>query len=164
MPTHDAAAFRRLCAQYRWLAIFMVVSVGGLLALIHIIFPLLLWMRDGVIREGVIGTSVFALPTVCYLYGVWAIGQGLGAVSRGRLIQPTLAGTLRKVGLALGAGGVLSVFVVTNALRVVGEIRGGYLNFDVGAMTLGMIGGALYLLGRVVDQAGRVQAELDEMI
>jgi hypothetical protein len=47
---------------------------------------------------------------------------------------------------------------------VVGEIRGGYLNLDVGAMTLGMIGGALYLLGRVVDQAGRVQAELDEMI
>jgi hypothetical protein len=31
-------------------------------------------------------------------------------------------------------------------------------------MTLGMIGGALFLLGRVVDQADHVQAELDEMI
>ena len=34
----------------------------------------------------------------------------------------------------------------------------------VAGMTLGMIGGALFLLGRVVDQAGAVQAELDEMI
>ena len=31
-------------------------------------------------------------------------------------------------------------------------------------MTLGMIGGALFLLGRVLDQAADVQAELDEMI
>ena len=31
-------------------------------------------------------------------------------------------------------------------------------------MTLGMIGGALFLLGGVMDQAGKVQAELDEMI
>ena len=31
-------------------------------------------------------------------------------------------------------------------------------------MTLGMIGGALFLLGRVVDQADRIQSELDEMI
>jgi hypothetical protein len=42
--------------------------------------------------------------------------------------------------------------------------RGGYLHFDVAGMTLGMIGGALFLLGRVMEQAGRVQAELDEMI
>lgn len=164
MPTHEATAFRRLCAQYRWLAVFMVVSVGGLLALMHIGFPLALWLRDGVIRDGGIGAAVFALPTVCYLYGVWAIGQGLGEVARGRLIQPALSGTLRKVGLALGAGGVLSVFGVTNILRLIGESRGGYLYFDVAGMTLGMIGGALYLLGRVVDHAGRVQAELDEMI
>ena len=58
----------------------------------------------------------------------------------------------------------MSVFVVSNVLRLIEHGRGGYLHFDVAGMTLGMIGGALFLLGRVVDQAGRLQAELDEMI
>ena len=34
---------------------------------------------------------------------------------------------------------------------------------DVGSMTLAVIGGALVLLGYVVDQAVRVQAEMDQM-
>lgn len=66
--------------------------------------------------------------------------------------------------MALGIGGLLTVFVTLNLLRLVGQTHGGYLNFDVGGMTLGMIGGALFLLGRVIDQAGLVQAEMDEMI
>ena len=51
MPAPETAAFRRLCVQYRWLAIFMVVSVGVLLAFMHIAFPLALWVRDGQVRE-----------------------------------------------------------------------------------------------------------------
>jgi hypothetical protein len=88
----------------------------------------------------------------------------MGQLSRGRLIQPTLSSALRQVGLALGIGGVASVFLVTNLARVLEGGRGGWPHFDVAGMTLGMIGGALFLLGRVMDQAGRVQAELDEMI
>jgi hypothetical protein len=164
MPSSDIVAFRRLCAQYRWLAIFMVISVGGLLALMHLAFPLALWIKEGAPLPGWRANAIAALPTVCYLYGVWAIGQSLGQISRGRLIQPVLAGGLRRVGLSLGIGGLLSVFAVTNVLRVIGETRGGYLHFDVAGMTLGMIGGALFLLGRVAEQADRVQAELDEMI
>ena len=58
----------------------------------------------------------------------------------------------------------MSVFVVTNLARVIEGGRGSFLHFDVAGMTLGMIGGALFLLGRVIDQADRIQAELDEMI
>ena len=68
------------------------------------------------------------------------------------------------VGLALGVGGVWSVFVVTNLTRIIQGGQGGWLHFDVSGMTLGMIGGALFLLGRVLGQAADVQAELDEMI
>ena len=57
-----------------------------------------------------------------------------------------------------------SVFIVSNLMRLVGFTKGSYLNFDVAGMTLGMIGGALFLLGRVMDQALAAQAELDEMI
>ena len=68
------------------------------------------------------------------------------------------------MGIALGVGGVLSVFVVTNAVRLLNAGQGGYLHFDVPGMALGMIGGALFLLSRVMSQAAAAQAELDEMI
>ncbi|MGH7026446.1 DUF2975 domain-containing protein [Brevundimonas sp.] len=144
----------------------MVASVGGLLALMHVVAPAAHWLRnpspDFPWRFG--GDLIWASPAVCYLLGVWFIGRAMGQLARGRLIQPTLASALRRVGLSLGFGGVISVFVVTNLLRLLGHTSGGYLHFDVAGMTLGMIGGALFLLGRVVDQAGAVQAELDEMI
>ncbi len=164
--TRDIDRFRRLCGQYRWLAIFMVASVGGLLLLAHIVVPAALWFRNpspAFAREA-LGALIWASPAACYLLGVWFIGRAMGQLARGRLIQPTLASALRRVGLSLGFGGVISVFVVTNLLRLLDHAKGGYLNFDVAGMTLGMIGGALFLLGRVVDQAGAVQAELDEMI
>lgn len=166
MAQNDIEGFRRLCGRFRWLAIFMVLSVGAVLALSHVIAPLLLGLR-GVLpnfERFILGQIIRAAPSICYLFGVWSIGRAMGQLQNGRLIQPTLASALRRVGLALGLGGVLQVFVVTNLLRLITETQGSYLYWDVGAMTLGMIGGALFLLGRVVDQADRVQAELDEMV
>ncbi len=166
MPTHDLARFSRMCGQFRGLAIFMVFSVGAVLALMYVVAPLVLGLRGTITNSGMrmVTGLIFALPSICYLFGVWSIGRALGEVAKGRLIQPALADGLRRVGLALGVGGLLAVFAVTNLLRLIGETKGGYLNFDVASMTLGMIGGALFLLGRVADQAARVQAELDEMI
>lgn len=164
MSQTDIDRFRRRCVQFRWLAVFMVISVGALLALGFVIAPAVHWAR-GTLDDQALGAALlYGLPGLCYLYAVWSIGAAMGQLSRGRLIQPTLATTLRKVGIALGVGGVVSVFVVLNLLRVIGAGNGGYLNFDVAGMTLGMIGGALFLLGGVIEQAGRVQAELDEMI
>ncbi|MBB3870647.1 MAG: DUF2975 domain-containing protein [Brevundimonas sp.] len=161
MAADDLARFRRMCRQFRWLAIFMVCSVGGLLALAPVAFfmageqrPVLLLLRE----------IVWASPTLLYLFAVWSIGSALGQLAKGRLIQPTLSSALRRVGLALGFGGLLSVFGVTNLMRLLGDERSSWAYFDVAGMTLGMIGGALFLLGRVIDQAGLLQAEMDEMI
>jgi len=166
VPSTDTARFRRLCGQFRWLAVFMVISVGAVVALMSVIAPTVLGLRGTLPEPGtrVLTGLVTGAPSLCYLFGVWSIGRAMGELQKGRLIQPTLASALRRVGLSLGVGGVLQVFVVTNLLRLINETKGGYLYWDVGAMTLGMIGGALFLLGRVVDQAGHVQAELDEMI
>jgi hypothetical protein len=162
--TDDLAVFRRRCGQFRALAIFMVISVGALLALMHLVSPLVLWLRDGRDPLYLAGGVIRGFPALCYLFGVWSIGSALGQIGKGRLIQPILSTALRRVGLALGVGAVANVFIVTNLLRLIGTIKGGYLFFDVASMTLGMIGGALFLLGRVVDQAAAAQAELDEMI
>lgn len=166
MTTPDLARFRALCGQFRWLAVFMVVSVGAILALIHFVSPVVMRARGDtrIVTDVWIEQAVWASPTVFYLFAVWAIGSAMGQLSRGRLIQPTLSRALRHVGLALGLGGLLSVFGVTNIVRMIEGGAGGFANFDVAGMTLGMIGGALFLLGRVVDQADRIQSELDEMI
>jgi hypothetical protein len=162
----DLVRFRRMCGQFRWLAVFMVVTVGGGLLLTWIGGPLIFWLREGrdPLQSRTLTGLVWFSPTVFYLFAVWSIGSAMGQLAKGRLIQPTLSSALRRVGLSLGLGGLLSVFVVSNLVRMIEHGRGGFLHFDVAGMTLGMIGGALFLLGRVVDQAGRMQAELDEMI
>ncbi len=164
MSQADITRFRARCRQFRWLTWFMVGSVGLIVALMYVVAPVALWARGELDGARVLTGLLMGLPAACYLFAVWTIGAALGRLSEGRLIQPTLASTLRTVGIALGVGGVLSVFVVTNAARLVNAGQGGYLHFDVPGMALGMIGGALFLLGGVAEQAGRVQAELDEMI
>ena len=158
--------FRRRCAQFRWLAVFMVVSVGALLALMYLVAPVVLTIRGDSQMSGreMLAQWVWGVPPAFYLYAVWSIGAAMGQLSQGRLIQPTLVHALRRVGLSLGFGGLLSVFGVTNVIRLIEGGRGGWAHFDVAGMTLGMIGGALFLLGGVMEQAGRIQAELDEMI
>ena len=166
MSRSDIDLFRRKCGQFRWLARFMVISVGALLALMTWILPLLLVLlhKAEVAPAKILSVTIGNVPAACYRLGVWSIGQAMGELARGRLIQATLPSALRRVGIALGVGGVASVFVVSNLMRLVEQSRGSYLHFDVAGMTLGMIGGALFLLGRVMDQALAVQAELDEMI
>ena len=166
MAAADLARFRRLCGRFRWLAIFMVISVGIVLALMYLAGPLLLAVRSNrsVAVQDMMISMAWIVPAAFYLFAVWSIGTAMGQLAKGRLIQPTLSFALRKVGLALGCGGLFTVFLKPNLLRIAGVADGGYLNFDVGSMTLGMIGGALFLLGRVVDQAARLQSEMDEMI
>jgi hypothetical protein len=166
LSTTDTARFRARCAQFRWLAIFMVVSVGALLVLVHVIAPAVSLARGegGPVAQVWASQAIMASPTLFYLFAVWSIGSAMGQLSRGRLIQPVLIHALRRVGLALGIGGLLSVFGITNIARLIEGGRGGYAYFDVAGMTLGMIGGALFLLARVMQQAEAVQAELDDMI
>lgn len=168
MPASELARFRRLCGQFRWLAVFMVCSVAAVLVLMFVIAPTVALSRgifpSHVSPVDLIEKAVWTTPTLFYLYAVWSIGAALGQVSKGRLIQPTLSRALRHVGIALGLGGLLSVFGITNISRLIGGDQGSFAYFDVAGMTLGMIGGALFLLGRVIDQAGAIQSELDQII
>jgi hypothetical protein len=164
MSRTDMDRFRRRCGQLRWLAYVMVVSVGLLLFVLHIVGPAVVWHRgDAEIARALVAPAILASPSLFYLYAVWALGGAMGELAQGSLFQPTVVSALRRVGLALGLGGVASVFGVVNLARLVTG-NGSFLHWDVSGMTLGMVGGALFLLGGLVEQAGRVQAELDEMI
>ena len=166
MSQTDFAPFRARCAQFRWLAVFMVCSVGAVLVLMLAIAPAV-FLMSGEHRPPShlwLAEVVRMSPTLFYLFAVWSIGSAMGQLAKGRVIQPVLADALRRVGLALGFGGLLSVFGVTNLMRLFDGGQASWAYFDVAGMTLGMIGGALVLLGRVMEQADRIQAELDEMI
>lgn len=158
--TPTLALFRQRCRQFQWLSWLMV---GSIVLLFGTLFVLGFFVGERFWSE-LPSYVVHAVPNVCYVAAVWIMGQAMGALARGDLFQPVLARALRHAGVALAIGGVFSVFLQGNLLRIMGFIQGGFLNFDVPGMTLGMFGGALFLMGTLVDQAGRVQAELNEMI
>ena len=154
MSANGQNGFHLVCKQFHGMAMFMVFGVGGIIALAPIVLP------DGY----KLGAFIKCLPAICHLFGVWSIGRAMGAIAKGRAIRPALRLVLRRVGLSLGAGALISVFVINSLTRLAGGRWGGYVNFDIAGMTLGMIGAALFLLGHILDQALAAQAELDEMI
>ena len=82
----------------------------------------------------------------------------------GRIFHPTVARALRHVGIGVLAGSLFKVFAVTNLTRLFVDVRGNYAWFDLSAIVLGVVGAALILMARVVDEARAVRAELDEIL
>ncbi len=108
--------------------------------------------------------GVQALPSIAYLWALWSVQRALGDLGDGRIFHPTVARALRHVGASVLAGSLLKVFAVTNLTRLLVDMRGSFAWFDVSAIVLGIVGAALILLARVVDEARLVQAELDEIL
>lgn len=107
---------------------------------------------------------VQALPAISYLWALWSVQRALGDLALGRIFSSTLARALRHVGIGVLAGSLLKVFAVTNLTRLLIEVRGSYAYFDMSAVVLGVVGAALVLLAKIVDEARLVQAELDEIL
>jgi hypothetical protein len=108
--------------------------------------------------------GVQALPAIGYLWALWSVQRALGDLGAGRIFHPTVARAIRHIGIGVLAGSLLKVFAVTNLTRLLIEMRGNYAWFDLSAVVLGVVGAALILLARVVDEARLVQAELDEIL
>ena len=158
--------FRRQCRVLRLatqivffgLALLVLSGAGGL--------P---WFPDGsklpvsfLDRFALFGVQ--ALPALGYLWALWSVQRALGDLAAGRIFDDTLARALRHVGIGVLAGSLLKVFAVTNLTRLLVEVRGSYAFFDLSAIVLGVVGAALVLLARVVDEGRQVKAELDEIL
>lgn len=152
-------------AQCRLLRIATLVVLSGLtLLLVHsFIFRSTAPLPDVDISRVILWKLAPILPGLGYLWALWAVQGALADLAAGRLFQPTVARAIRQIGIGVLTGALLHVFVVGNLLRVLMEGRGGYLTFDLSAIVLGVVGAALILMARLVDQARTLQAELDEM-
>ena len=103
------------------------------------------------------------LPGLGYLWALWAVQRALGDLAAGRLFHAAVARAMRHIGYGVLAGSLFNVFLVTNLMRMIGGGRGGYLYFDISGIVLGVVGAALVMLARLVDQARAMQAELDDI-
>ena len=108
--------------------------------------------------------AIHFVPALGYLWALWAVQRALGELASGAMFHPIVARAMRHIGIGVFAGAVFNVFAVTNLSRWISGGHGAYLYFDLSGIVLGVVGAALVLLSRVVDQARALQAELDAIV
>ena len=158
--------FRRQCRLLRAATLFVFVVLCLVLAIVG--FSTAWTLGPG--RSFVPPDSTDALllavrmvPGLAYLWAVWAVQRALADLGAGRLFHPTVARAMRHIGVSVLAGALFSVFGVTNVSRLVTGGAGGYAYLDLSGIVLGVVGAALVLMARLVDQARALQAELDDI-
>jgi len=159
MPASDR--FRSHCRLLR--AATLVVFAGFCLLLVLVAGVVPWRMSSGGGTQALL-LVVRLLPGVGYLWALWAVQRALGELAAGGMFQPAVARAMRHIGIGVLAGALFNVFAVTNLSRWIAGGQGGYLYFDLSGIVLGVVGAALVLLARVVDQARALQAELDEIV
>lgn len=159
------ARFRAQCRLLRIATLVVFFGLGLMLALGFIGLP---WLQTGGLPLGigtrVMLTTVQVMPALGYLWALWAVQRALADLAGGRLFHTTVAHAMRQIGIGVLIGALLNVFVVTNLTRMIVGGHGSYLYFDLSGIVLGVVGTALILLARLVDQARALQAELDEIV
>ena len=163
MPIPD-----RFRAQCRLLRIATLVVFSGLflllaLGMVGLPLPFTADANDEWSTRAML-SLVRILPGAGYLWALWAVQRALADLAEGRLFHATVARALRHIGFGVLVGALLNVFAVTNLSRWIAGGHGSYLYFDLSSIVLGVVGAALVLLARLVDQARALQAELDEIL
>ena len=158
----------RFRSQCRWLRAATVAVFVGLLLLLAMGMVGLPW-RMATDAAGGWGSRAMLsvvrfMPGLGYLWALWAVQRALGDLAAGRLFHPTVARAMRHIGIGVLVGALLNVFAVTNLSRWIVGGSGSYLYFDLSGIVLGVVGAALVLLARLIDQARALQAELDEIL
>ncbi len=157
--------FRSHCRLLRIAALVVFVGLFLLLAMGMIGLPwrLATDAHDGWSTRALLAVVRF-MPGLGYLWALWAVQRALADLAAGRLFHATVARAMRHIGIGVLAGALLNVFAVTNLSRWIAGGQGSYMYFDLSGIVLGVVGAALVLLARLVDQARALQAELDEIL
>lgn len=159
--------FRRHCRLLRMLVTGALIGTAAVLLLPYLVFPLARWWHsasaDNAMRDLLLAL-VGVAPGICYLWALWAVRGALGELGGGRLFQPVVVHALRRIGVAVVAGALLSIFAVTNLNRLILHTHGGYAYFDLSGIVLAVVGATLILLARVIEQAWALECELEEIV
>lgn len=160
MTTPPTRLLRASSARYRsligWIA-------GGTLT-IQLLQYFGIYLVRPIDLGAVQAAAILLIPQLCYLYGVWSLRSAFAEIAQGRMFGAAQTKALATLGWSLIAGGVFSVFFLTNLLRLVQVTEGGYLNFNLSDIVLAVVGGALVLLSRLLAKAHAMKTELDDII
>lgn len=180
MTPAPADALKRRSLWLGGLTGTITLLVGAVIALPYFILPALDAGRPGYppASEALPGAMValaYWSPALFYLAAMAVMARMFGQVAAGRSIWRETARGLGLTGAALMLGAVTTVLVQPRLMQldVVREIMvrqdrhavvGGWASFDVPAITIGVVGLALLLLGGLLRRAEAVQTELDEIV
>lgn len=98
-----------------------------------------------------------------YLWAIWTARRAILLIGSGQALQSVLSSMLRRIGLALLAGGLADVFGRALGIRLAMGF-GSYARFDPAAITIGVIGVTLMIVARLVRDAEELRAELDAFV
>jgi hypothetical protein len=136
-------------------------------AAVTLVFALLALFAVGIVVSVFEGQAphsrllIFFLPLPFYLAALWFARTTIVRIGRGEALRTLISPMLARIGWALFLGGLVQVFLVPWLQLLDG--RGAYGNFDVNAITLGAVGVTLVIISRLVADAERDRAELDEI-
>lgn len=103
------------------------------------------------------------LPMLFYAWALWSIRMTLANYAAGGTLTARASRSIQEVGVSLFLGGLSSVFAVPLILKGM-RGDGSYARFDVAAITLGAVGLALVVIGRLLADAEAARRELDEFV
>ena len=161
----------KLRQHSRWLArlsLFLLVATA-LVIVVPTVLALSMVSGRGGNWTTLLGWSLVTwLPSVFYLYALWAIRSAFSHFAKGGTFGPAIARGCTRAGWALAIGGTLSAVGVPNIYRLLqlqgfpgGPIQriGTVLHFDTAYLAVGVVGLALILLGRLLARAAELQGE-----
>jgi hypothetical protein len=106
---------------------------------------------------------LLAAPALIYLAALWQLRRAVAAVAVGAPFDAVVARALRLVGLLLMVGALAGLFVMPSAHRLLGQPYPRLLDLDLASLIIAGIGLGLAFLASLVERAGAVQRELDEI-
>ena len=109
------------------------------------------------------GQAVAAVPEALFLLALWWVRAALAAFARGELFAAPITRMLDRVGLLLGCGAAVRIFLVPGACRLLGFDPGYWIAFDAASLVLGAIGLSLQAIAGVLRHAASIQSDLDEI-
>lgn len=149
------------------LAVHLLDMLGGLRLLGSVYDALFSGDWAGIAGHGgpALDRLIGFLPVICYVGGLVAVAEIFGRVSKGEMFSEANSKGLAKVGSALIQGAVAAAIIVPTIRLWISDRHGGFdLSLEPETWVIGVIGGAILVLGRMMAAASALRTELDEII
>jgi hypothetical protein len=104
-----------------------------------------------------------AVPALLYLAALWQLRRAVAAVAEGAPFSAAVVRALRRLGLLLAFGALAGLLAMPAVHKLLGLPYPRLLDHDLATLIIAGIGLGLAFLARLVERAGTVQHELDEI-